>query len=134
MKLVFCMQMNIKFSLKFISILWASTFPARFIINVHDQAFSIYPKKQVYFVFYYDAEHSNILFYFFWGGGVQSCSLLLVSQYIYTLLKRLVDHSFHFSWESLQNSVLVCSRDLRALRTWHAHVLGVLAYFTCSRA
>ena len=97
MKLVFCMQMNIKFSLKFISVLWASTFPARFIINVHDQAFSIYPKKQVYFVFYYDAEHSNILFYFFWGGGVQSCSLLLVSQYIYTLLKRLVDHSFHFS-------------------------------------
>ena len=69
MKLVFCMQMNIKFSLKFISILWASTFPARFIINVHDQAFSIYPKKQVCFVFYYDAKHSNIYIFFFWGGG-----------------------------------------------------------------
>ena len=128
-KLIFCTEINIKFSLKFISIFWASRFPARFIINVHDQAFSNYPKKQVCFVFCCDAKHSNIFFLGGkGGGGVQSCSLLLVSQYIYTLLKRLVDHSFHFSWESLLNSELVCSRALRALRTWHAHVLGVLTY------
>ena len=35
---------------------------------------------------------------------------------------------------SLLNGMLACSRPLRALRAWFAHVLGVLACFTCWRA
>ena len=77
MKLIFCMQINIRVSYKLISTLWASSFLQgdTIIIDDDDQAFSKYLNKitislqylkkevteGVAFLFYCDAKHSDIL-------------------------------------------------------------------------
>ena len=62
MKLIFCMQINIKVHHRLVSTLWASKFPTRrytIITAGHDKTFSIYSKQQVSNTFINSQNHMS---------------------------------------------------------------------------